>query len=302
MTCLRAALVLVACGYWAAECAAQEITPRLFWPTPKGTQVLVSGYSYSNGDVQIDPSAPIEGAKSKINTGILAYTRTLDLWGRTSNLLVKLPYSLGTSQALVEGVPEWRDFNAFGDVSVTLNVNLRGAPSMNREQFLEFRANPRHILGASVELVMPTGQYHKARVVNVSANRWAARFKLGSVLILKPAWLLELSASTWLFGDNNDFIYGPKKQDPVYALESNLIKRIRPGLWASLDMTYFRGGRGSIDGQRLDNYQSNLKLGGTLMLPFLKRHAIKIGYANGIYTRLGNDFNQVLLSYQFILD
>ena len=38
------------------------------------------------------------------------------------------------------------------------------------------------------------------------------------------------------------------------------------------------------------------------MLPFLKRHAIKIGYANGIYTRLGNDFNQVLLSYQFILD
>ena len=302
MTCLRAALVLVACGYWAAECAAQEITPRLFWPTPKGTQVLVSGYSYSNGDVQIDPSAPIEGANSTINTGILAYTRTLDLWGRTSNILVKLPYSWGHSQALVAGVPERRNFDAFGDVTMALNVNLRGAPSMNREQFLEFRANPRPILGASVELVMPTGQYDPAYVVNVGANRWAARFKLGGVMIIERTWLLELSASTWLFGDNNDFIYGPKKQDPVYALESNLIKRIRPGLWASLDMTYFRGGRGSIDGQRLDNYQSNLKLGGTLMLPFLKRHAIKIGYANGIYTRLGNDFNQVLLSYQFILD
>ncbi len=263
--------------------------------------MVVSGYSYSSGGVFFDPSTPIANADSKINTGILAYTQTLDLWGRTSNVLVNLPYSWGNSEGVIDGNPERRDFRAFGDLSLTLNVNLRGAPTMNREQFQEFRANPHPIVGASIKLVLPTGQYDPERLVNVGANRWAAEFKLGGVIILKPKWLLELSASTWLFGDDNDFIMGKKQQDPVFALDSSLIKRIRPGLWASLDMTYFRGGRQTIDGNALDDYQSNLKLGGTFVVPFLKRHAIKIGYANGIYTRLGNDFNQLLISYQVVL-
>jgi len=36
-------------------------------------------------------------------------------------------------------------------------------------------------------------------------------------------------------------------------------------------------------------------------VPFLKRHAIKIGYADGIVTRFGNDFNQFIVSYTLFL-
>ena len=148
---------------------------------------------------------------------------------------------------------------------------------------------------------MPTGQYDSDRLINVGSNRWAARLKLGTIMILKPTWLLELSASTWLFGDDNDFIAGKKKQDPVFAVETNIIKRVRPGLWASLDITYYRGGRQTIDGNALRDKQNNVKLGGTLVVPFLKRHAIKIGYADGIVTRFGNDFNQFIVSYTLFL-
>jgi len=294
-------LVLAVCSLWVVESNAQELTPRLFWPTPKGTRVLVSGYSYTSGDVFLDLSLPVEDSESQINTGILAYTQTLGLWGRTSNILVNLPYAWGTAKGSFLGNPVKRDFGAFGDLSLTLNVNLRGAPTMTVEDFQAYRANPRQVIGASLKVVMPTGAYNPDKVVNVGANRWAARLKLGAVIILKPKWLMEVSASTWLFGDDDDFFFGKKEQDPVFALETNLIKRIRPGLWASLDVTYFKGGNQTIDGILLENKLDNLKLGATLVVPIHKRHAIKLGYANGVVTRYGNDFNQLLVSYQVVL-
>jgi hypothetical protein len=298
MKLLQAILLITTFCLWVPGAVAQEITPRLFWPTPKGTTVLVAGYSYSTGDVLFDPSIPITGANSDINSGVFAYAQTLDLWGRTSNLLLSLPYSKGTVKGFLENRPEETDFSDFGDLSVTLNVNLRGAPTMNREEFLAFRANPRPIIGASLKITAPTGHYDADRLINVGSNRWTARLKLGTAFVVKPSWLLELSASSWFFGDDPDFLTGRKQQNPVLTLESNLIKRIRPGLWASFDVAYYRGGRQTIAGNQLNNTQRNLKIGGTLVIPFLGRHAIKIGYANGVIIRYGDDFDQLLVSYQ----
>ena len=302
MKYLKILLLCITSALWATHSLAQELTPRLFWPTPKGTKVLVAGYAHSSGDLFFDNSIPIEAADSTIDSGILAYAQTLDLWGRTSNLLVNLPYARGTAKGLVDGVPGERDFSAFGDISMTLNVNLKGAPSMNAEEFLAFRADPQALIGASIKVIAPTGEYYDDRLVNVGANRWTTRFKLGSIYPLRPKLLLELSASAWIFGDDNDFVSGKKEQDPIYSAEANLIKRIRPGLWASLDVTYYYGGRQTIGGEPLRNTQSNVKLGGTLVVPFLRRHAIKVGYAAGVITRYGEDFRQLLLSYQMVLN
>jgi hypothetical protein len=150
-------------------------------------------------------------------------------------------------------------------------------------------------------LIAPTGSYDPDSLVNVGSNRWTARLKLGTALILNQSWVLEFSGSGWFFGDDPDFINGRKEQDPLFTLESNLIKRIRPGLWASLDVTYYRGGRQTIAGTELDDARRNLKVGGTVVIPFLERHAIKIGYANGVIARYGNDFSEVLLSYQVLI-
>lgn len=298
MKFLRFYLLCLLCSLWVTESFAQEITPRLFWPTPKGTKVFVSGYAYSTGGLIFDTSIPLEDSESRINSAIVAYAQTIDLWGRTSNILVDLPYAWGKSKGFLSGEPVSRDFSAFGDLSLTLNVNLKGAPTMTVEDFLAFRANPQPIIGASIKVVLPTGHYNSSRLVNVGANRWATRLKLGSVLILKPKVLLELSASAWWFGDDDDFIAGKKSVEPIYALETNLIKRFRPGLWASFDVTYYRGGRQTIGGNPLRDEQRNIKLGGTIVIPFLRRHAIKLGYANGVITRYGDDFDRLLVSYQ----
>ena len=295
-------LISLVAASWASDSLAQELTPRLFWPAPKGTKVLFAGYSYSEGDVLFDASIPIEAAGSKVNVGVLGYAQTLDLWGRTSNILVTLPYASGKSKGLVNGLTEKREFSAFGDLSLTLNVNIKGAPSMNAEEFHAFRADPRTLFGASIKVIAPTGKYDSDRLVNVGANRWTTRLKLGAIQPFKQHWLFELNASAWLFGDDKDFVNGRKEQQPIYSMEANLIRRIRPGLWASLDFTYYRGGRQTIGGDPLKNSLSNVKLGGTMVVPFLRRHAIKIGYANGLVTRYGEDFDQVLITYQTLLD
>ncbi len=166
----------------ATAAGAQELSPRAYWPTPKGTRVAVFGYSYSFGDVVTDPALPIFGADSKINVGFFGYLQTISLWGRSANVLVELPYIWGTSKGIVEGEPRRRDVSGIGDIGVTLAVNLLGAPSMTPAEFLELRKSPRSILGASVKVVGPTGEYEKDRLINVGANRWAVKAELGYVI------------------------------------------------------------------------------------------------------------------------
>ena len=296
------ALIWVVCGLWATEVAAQELTPRLYWPAPKGTKVLVTGYSYVAGGVIFDRTIPISDADSKINSSVLAYLQTIDLWGRSSNLMVELPYAWGNTKGILAGEPARRDFAAFGDLGFTLTVNLLGAPTMTLKDFLELRADPHPIIGVSLKVVAPTGNYDEDRLINVGANRWATRVQLGSIIPIKPTWLLELSASAWFYGDDDDFLPGKRVQNPIYAGQANIIKRLRPGLWASLDLSFFGGGRQTIGGGKLSDVQRNLKIGGTLVIPFKGRHAIKIGYVNGAVTKYGSDFDQFLLSYQVLLN
>ena len=172
---------------------------------------------------------------------------------------------------------------------------------MTREDFQQLRAEPRPILGISVKLVPPTGYYREERFINVGSNRWAGRLQLGAIFPLRPRWLLELDAGAWLFGDDEDYPGGRREQDPIYAFEAHLVHRLRPGLWGSLDVNWFTGGRQTIDGEELEDFQRNARIGATLAFPFLKRHAIKLGYSQGIRTEFGSDSEQVLVTYSVLL-
>lgn len=297
----RAFTLAVLCFLFATAGMAQEMSPRFYWPAPKGTKVLVLGYSRSSGDVLMDPSIPVYGVDSKISTGFLGYLQTFAIGGRTANLVLELPYSWGTTKGLVGDTPARRDFAGLNDAGITLAVNLLGAPSMNAAEFQQLRADPRPILGASLKLVPPIGYYHPDRLINVGANRWAAKLELGSVIPLRPRWLLEIEGGAWFFGDDDDYITGARKQDPIYAVELHLVRRFRPGFWAALDFNYVTGGRQTIGESELVDVQGNARFGGTIVIPFERRHAVKIGFSTGTRTRFGTDFNQLLVTYQVAL-
>jgi hypothetical protein len=289
-------------GGWAPRALAQELTPRAYWPTPQGTRIAVVGYSYAAGGLLLDPSTPIYGADSKIHTGVVGYLQTFSLGGRSANVVVELPYSWGTARGLVGDTPARRDLSGLGDLGVTLSVNLLGAPTMTPADFQALRADPHPILGASLKVVAPTGQYDPDRLINVGGNRWATRLELGSIIPLRARWLLELHAGTWFLGDDEDFLTGRREQHPIAALQVHLVRRLKPGFWASVDLNYFTGGRQTIGGVEQVAVQDNARIGATLAVPFEGRHAVKIGYVTSLRTELGSDSDQLLVSYQVLLD
>jgi hypothetical protein len=293
-------LALVLC-LAASGLGAQELSPRSYWPAPKGTRALILGSAYAWGDVVTDRALPVSGVDSRITTGIVGYFETFELAGRTANLVLELLYAKGTTDGLLFGAPARRDFSGFGDLSVTLGVNLLGAPSMTVEGFRDFRANPRPLLATSVKVVVPSGKYERGRLINVSGHRWATKLELGYVLPMRKRWLLELEAGVWVFGDDDDFVLGRREQDPILAAEAHLVRRFRPGLWGSLELNYYTGGRTTIAGEHRADLQRNARVGGTLVLPFRRRHAIKLGYSSGILAETGSDFDQALVTYQVLL-
>jgi len=277
---------------------AQELTPRFYWPAPKGIKVAVLGYLYAEGDVLFDPTIPLYGVQSEVNVVVAAYLQTFSLWGRTTNVLVELPYQWSTTWGILVDTPAQGSVSGFGDLGVTVAVNLLGAPTMTPKDFQALRADPHPILGASLKVVAPTGKYDPNRLLNVGGNRWAARAELGSIIPLRPKWLLELDAGAWFIGDDAEFIGGYREQEPIFEAQLHLVRRFRPGFWASFDFNYFTGGRQTIGGRDLIDVQQNSRIGGTLVVPFKGGHAVKTGYYTGIFTEFGTDFDQFLVSYQ----
>lgn len=290
------AAILLGCG---AGTYGQELTPRAYWPAPVGTQLLTLGTSYTDGDTVPDPSLPIVGVDSSIATATLGYTRVFALAGRTASVFFQQPYANGNTRAEHEILGDLeRDYQGVGDFSAGLSINLLGAPAMTRDQFAELRRNPRPILGASLKVVAPTGHYDADRLINVGANRWAAKAELGYIQPLAPTWLLELDASAWVFGDNDDFVGFTREQDPIYSVQLHVIKRFAPGFWGSLNLNGYRGGRSTVNGRELDDLQRDSKAGVTLVFPFAGKHAVKVGYAFGSVNDSDETFNIYQLSYQ----
>ena len=290
-------LALLAIGFWSTAAAAQDMAPRAYWPAPKGTNVIVLGYQYSTGDILTDPSLPVTGVESRINLAQVTYQDTLSLFGRTANVQFSLPYTWGTSEGFAEGAFRSRNVSALADMRVRLAINLLGAPTMDVAGFQALRAKPRTIIGASVLVQAPTGDYEADKLVNAGTNRWAVKPALGLIWPLYPTWLIEFEVGQWIFGDNDDFLGTTRQQDPVVSTEFHLIKRIRPGFWASLDVNYYTGGRSTVGQDRRSDLQRNSRVGGTVLFPFKRQHAIRIAYSAGVVTESGGDFNRISLSY-----
>ena len=296
-------LILIAFSILAEPGSAQELTPRAYWPAPKGTMVAVVGYQYSTGDVLIDPSLLLTGLDSRIHVGFLGYLQTFSLFNRTANLIVELPYTWATTTGnIIDPVgetPGKRYVSGLADIGITLSINLIGAPSMTLENFQQLRKTPHQILRASLKILAPTGAYEEDKLINIGSNRWAFKPELGYMSPLAKKWMLELEFGMWFFGDNNEFLGKTRKQDPIFATELHLVRRFMPGFWASLDFNFFGGGRTNLLGEDL---QRNSKIGGTIVYPFAGRHAIKGGFSMGVVTESGDNFTTLILGYQVLLN
>lgn len=292
---IAAALAVVIC--LCSPSAAQELAPRAYWPTPDGTNVLLVSYQKSTGDIVTDPSLPLVGVESDIDVLQLSYQKTFSLRGRTATLQLSQPYSRGLTEGLVDDEFRQRRVSGIADTRVRLAVNLKGAPSMDAAEFRALRQDPRPIVGASVLVQAPTGEYESDKLINIGTNRWSIKPALGMIWPLRPTWLLEVEVGAWFFGDNSDFVGETREQDPILSTEFHLVKRIRPGFWVSLDANFYTGGRTQIGDIVADDLLRNSRFGTTLVIPFKGGHALRGSFSTGAVTESGGDYDKYSLSY-----
>ena len=225
---------------------AQHLEPRAYINLPLGTSFLVAGYSYSSGGLATDPAVPLTNAQLDIHTPFAAYARVFDAWGKSAKFDAVVGGGCLDGNAESNGVPVSRDICGLLDPTMRVAVNLYGAPALEAKDFASYRQDL--ILGASLQLQAPLGQYDPSRLVNLGSNRWALRPEIGISKLLGRL-LVEGVLSATFYTTNDDFFGGQRReQDPVLATQIHLIYLLRGGAWIAFDANYYSGGRSTVNG------------------------------------------------------
>ncbi|HKZ04621.1 MAG TPA: transporter [Methylomirabilota bacterium] len=277
---------------------AQQIEPRAYSNIPIGLNFLAAVYAYAEGDIEFDASGPIQDASLKMHTTGLAYVRSFGLLGRSGSVGVVLPYAWMSGRATFRGEEREREVSGLGDPKLRLAVNLHGAPAMTREEFADYRQDL--IVGVSLLVSAPLGQYDDDKLLNVGANRWSFKPEIG----VSKAWgpvTLELAFGVTFFTTNDDFLVNRTlEREPMYSLQGHLIYNLPWGIWASLNAVGYRGGRVSVDGVRSDTFQENVRVGVTLSFPVTRHSSVKINGSTGAYARFGGSFTAAGIAWQLV--
>jgi hypothetical protein len=177
-------------------------------------------------------------------------------------------------------------------------INLRGAPEMDAAGFRAFAADPRTVIGASLLVSMPTGEYDPDRLLNAGTNRWGIKPAIGAIWAISPNWLFEAEFGAWFYSDNDDFLGMTREQDRILSTEIHLIRVIRGGPWFALDANYYTGGESTV-GDQETGLQRNARAGLTVFVPFKRVHAARASYSTGVTTESGGDFEMFSISYVY---
>jgi hypothetical protein len=292
-----AALACCALTGIVSPASAQDIEPRAYSNAPVGVNFLVAGYAYTTGGLAFDSALPLSDPDLSTSNAVVAYARVLDFRGKSAKFDVIAPLSSLSGSADFDGETLRRDIAGLADPKFRLSVNFFGAPALSLQEFAGFKQDL--IIGASLQVSPPVGQYDASRLVNLGTNRWSFKPELGVSKALGRL-TLEGAAAVTLYLDNDDFYQGrSRSQDPLYSLQGHLIYSFRSGVWGSLDGTYFTGGRTTLDGELNDDLQQNWRVGATLAFPVNARNSVKLYGSSGVSARTGNDFDLLGIAWQY---
>jgi hypothetical protein len=292
--CLLGAIVLL---FPAARAQAQELEPGAYWPIPRGLNIVSAIANVNWGEVTFEPSLPVEEASARIGTTAVAFTHAFGMKRRSANVLLMVPVVGGHLKGRYLGEPTEVDRFGLADPKFKVGVNLYGAPSMTPKEFASYQH--RLIVGVSLSVVPPLGQYDPAKLVNLGTNRWSIKPELGLSRSYGP-WIIEGMAGVWLFTDNDDFAGGrTRQQDPIISLQAHFTRRFNRGTWLAADANYYRGGQTRIDDRRNIDFQSNSRIGATFSRALTSRHSLRASISRGAYTTIGASFTSLAFGYNY---
>jgi hypothetical protein len=189
------------------------------------------------------------------------------------------------------------DRTGLGDARAKLSVNLLGGRAVGLKEFA--RVERPTIVGLSLSIAAPTGQYDATKLINLGAHRWAFKPEAG-ISHRVSSWTIEGYAGVWLFTDNDAFYTGSsiRSQERILTFQSHVSYTFKPRLWVAADGTWYSGGTTTVNGVRKADLQRNSRVGATMSLPIGRWHSLKFSGSTGATTRVGSDFNTLGVAWQ----
>jgi len=276
---------------------AQELEPRSYANLPIGLNFLVAGYGYTQGGLATDPAGPIAGAYVTGHSAVAAYAHAFSLLGSAAKVDAIFSHSWIEGDATVAGEARERRVSGFSDPRFRITWNFLGAPALSMQEFAGYEQDI--IVGASLQVSVPVGQYDADKLVNLGKNRWFIKSEIGISKTWGPL-TVELAPSVTVFTKNDDYFGGAtREQDPIFAVQGHAIMSFGGGAWGALDATFLTGGQSTVDGVENDDRQRTWRVGVTLGLPIDRQHSIKIYGSTGVATRTGFDFEAIGVVWQY---
>ena len=297
---------LVACVFVSAVvCRAQDLTPRAYVITPIHTNAVILTYSFKSGSIVFDPTLPITDAVGKLSVPVFSAYHTFNFFGRSANLAVNLPYAVGNFQGNINGTRQNVYRSGMMDLGFRFSVNLKGGPAMTAEDFSAW--HQKTILGASMKIVGPTGQYDPTVLINTGTNRWGFKPEFG-ISQRWGKWIFDAYTGVWFYTKNPGFFslneHSPGinilSQAPVATLETHISYDVKPRLWTSFDWNYWYGGRRSVNRmETAGSLQANSRVGATASVPLNKHQSLKFSYSYGDIVRVGGNYHNIVVAWLY---
>jgi len=297
---LALAIVLAACPLTALH--AQDLAPRAYVITAVHSNAINITWSFFDGGVNFNGTIPVTNATGTYYVSIINYYHSMSFFGRSANISVLLPYAVGNFQGDLAGQFRSLYRSGLADSSLRFSVNLMGGPAMQPKEFAKWKQ--KRLLGVSLRVVAPTGQYSSTKLINWGANRWAFKPEIG-YSERRGHWLFDGYAGGWFYTTNQSYFTGgaavqPQSESPILSLEGHLGYDIKPRFWLSLDGNFWWGGITSLSGiQNLATKQVGSRIGGTVSIPLSKHQSIKASYSNGTYISFGGNYQNVSVGWQY---
>lgn len=283
---LRGLWVLVCLGLsLSGAVQAQEIEARLYSNAPIDYNFLGVGFNQ------------VRTSKNTINTELLSYNRTFDVFGQSGKVNVVLPYAQLNGTTTVGNQVVSGSAQGLTDPIIRLAANLYGAPALTVEEFKHYRQDL--IVGANLSASIPWGEYNSNQLFNVGANRSFIQPGLGASQAVGP-WRYELSGDATFFTDNNQYRGGNVlSQHPLYSTTGHVIYSFPSTAWLSADVTYLSGGQSFVNGQAVNSRQESWLAGATVSIPVNAHNAIKLHAADGSLIGGGPNYTMMGVVWQF---
>jgi hypothetical protein len=277
---------------------AQDLDPRAYIRLPVKTYTVISGYAYSYGAVVTDPTFPIQDLDARVHSATIGYAQSFDLFGLSSQVMLAVPFVWSDLSGSVLGQQRSASLNGLADSRLRLAVLVAGAPAAGLAELN--KASRKTIIGISMSVGVPTGEFHSDVLINIGTHRWSFKPEVALSQPIGKRWLLDVYSGVWLFTANNSFYPGgsAREQAPLGSFQVHISYNITPRFWVAINTTYYMGGRSTVDGIVYDDRQNNTRIGLTTVLPVGKSNSIKLAASTGGVVRLGQDFTTFTLGWQ----